>query len=187
MSSGRGWNRCCLCPRVHGRRGRRSPPGHAAHGALGHPNDLQPLRAPVPDREDELVAKLDSRHARALGPSREAKGRQDQENAFEFSLSSKASRAPRASARRDESRPDQGKRSVGPDGFEPSTSPLSGVRSNRAELWAPVDVLRQPQRRRILPFSSKGNRGSRTRVGPRFDRGPRLPMGVCQRPRPATI
>jgi hypothetical protein len=25
---------------------------------------------------------------------------------------------------------------VGPDGFEPSTSPLSGVRSNRAELWA---------------------------------------------------
>ena len=45
-------------------------------------------------------------------------------------------------ARRDESRPDQGKRSVGPDGLEPSTSPLSGVRSNRAELWAPVDIVR---------------------------------------------
>src|SRR5687767_4174894 len=27
---------------------------------------------------------------------------------------------------------------VGPDGFEPSTSPLSGVRSNRTELWALV-------------------------------------------------
>src|SRR5918992_5806595 len=27
-------------------------------------------------------------------------------------------------------------KTVGPDGFEPSTSPLSGVRSNRAELWA---------------------------------------------------
>ena len=30
-----------------------------------------------PDREDELVAKLDSRHARASGPSREPKGRWD--------------------------------------------------------------------------------------------------------------
>jgi hypothetical protein len=28
---------------------------------------------------------------------------------------------------------------VGPDGLEPSASPLSGVRSNRAELWAPVN------------------------------------------------
>ena len=36
------------------------------------------------------------------------------------------------------SRPSSNKRAmVGPDGFEPSTSPLSGVRSNRAELWAP--------------------------------------------------
>jgi hypothetical protein len=87
-----------------------------------------------PDREDELVAKLDSRHDRALEASREAEDRQDQENAFEFSLSSRQSRAPRGGHRKDESRPDQGKRSVG----------LSGCYSNLlAEFRALLVDLRR--------------------------------------------
>jgi hypothetical protein len=57
-----------------------------------------------PDREDELVAKLNSRHDRALRPPGVVEDGKDQENAFEFSLSSTPSGRPRGGARRDDSR-----------------------------------------------------------------------------------
>lgn len=51
---------------------------------------------------------------------------------------------------------------VGPDGFEPSTSPLSGVRSNRAELWAPrgshLIRPRSPSRKSAGPVLRAGAR-----------------------------
>ena len=77
---------------------------------------------------------------------------------------------------------------MGPDGLEPSTSPLSGVRSNRAELWA-LD----------LPVGcTDGNEEESYRRGSgsdtRNDNGPRLCGGrgtrtIDQpaRPNPETI
>ncbi len=58
------------------------------------------------------------------------------------------------------SRPSSNRRAVvGPDGFEPSASPLSGVRSNRAELWAPQVANTTRRHRdylaRLYPFRPK--------------------------------
>ncbi len=87
-----------------------------------------------PDREDDLIAKLDGRASRS---NERAEAEASEENGFDFSLTQPPSEASSVGLGKRKSASDLRKHSVGPDGFEPSTSPLSGVRSNRAELWAP--------------------------------------------------
>jgi hypothetical protein len=140
-----------------------------------------------PDREDDLVAKLDERYSRAL----RANGREEkpglEENGFDFSLTRRPFDASSVESASRRTLSNLRRRIVGPDGFEPSTSPLSGVRSNRAELWAPETSCDWRGEGEYYPLIERERR-PRTRFGPRFDRGPNvLDGGVNQRPSPATI
>ncbi|MDQ3659864.1 MAG: tyrosine-type recombinase/integrase [Actinomycetota bacterium] len=80
-----------------------------------------------PDREDELISKLDRRHGRALeaqgGAEPELKG-----HSIRSALGSSTSEAIQESPQSWVRPPDQGKRSVDQRGFEPLTSPVRGRR-----------------------------------------------------------
>jgi hypothetical protein len=93
-----------------------------------------------PDREEELVARLDSRYDRAArSPEVPVQG-QGQEIDFELALSSRLFRSPRGS-RQDERRPDRGKRSVGPSGCY--SNRLGELRRLKADLQCEAKRLVQ--------------------------------------------
>jgi hypothetical protein len=80
-----------------------------------------------PDREDELVSKLDRRYLRALEVFEKRAEQPEPEGRFRISLGQPVRRGTDLPIHGREEPSDQGKRFVGPDGFEPSASPLSGV------------------------------------------------------------
>ena len=54
---------------------------------------------------------------------------------------------------------------MGPGGFEPPTSRLSGVRSNQAELRARASESRLPAAHQAVPPKKNASRGGATRSG----------------------
>jgi hypothetical protein len=87
------------------------------------------------------VSKLDRRYRRAMEVFEKGAVQPERERRFRISLGQPVGRGTELQIHGREEASDQGKRFVGPDGFEPSASPLSGVRSNRAELWAQATDL----------------------------------------------